>query len=172
MIERANWFDREFSFDLPVWMYPNILERLRGTPARIDDRIKALTQEGLTKRDPDSWSVQENVGHILDLEPLWIGRLDDFLSGKEELREADLSNKETYEADHNSKPIADILSLFQSVRNGFVARLEGCDEPTVLRTSTHPRLKTEIRLLDLVYFVAEHDDHHLARISQLVSRVG
>jgi hypothetical protein len=31
----------------------------------------------------------------------------------------------------------------------------------------HPRLKVRIRVLDLVFFIAEHDDHHLARISEL-----
>jgi hypothetical protein len=34
----------------------------------------------------------------------------------------------------------------------------------------HPRLKTPMRLIDHLYFVAEHDDHHHARIWELVSR--
>jgi hypothetical protein len=32
----------------------------------------------------------------------------------------------------------------------------------------HPRLKRLMRLVDHLYFVAEHDDHHLARIWELV----
>jgi hypothetical protein len=31
----------------------------------------------------------------------------------------------------------------------------------------HPRLNVRIRVLDLAFFIAEHDDHHLARISEL-----
>jgi hypothetical protein len=27
-------------------------------------------------------------------------------------------------------------------------------------------------VLDLAYFVAEHDDHHLARIGELIARTG
>jgi hypothetical protein len=49
----------------------------------------------------------------------------------------------------------------------FVARLDSYDEAIVSRTALHPRLKTKIRVIDLAFFIAEHDDHHLARISEL-----
>jgi hypothetical protein len=31
-------------------------------------------------------------------------------------------------------------------------------------------MKTPMRLVDHLFFVAEHDDHHLARIWQLINR--
>jgi hypothetical protein len=31
----------------------------------------------------------------------------------------------------------------------------------------HPRLKVNMRLVDMLYFQAEHDDYHLTRISEL-----
>ena len=34
----------------------------------------------------------------------------------------------------------------------------------------HPRLKQPMRLVDHLYFVAEHDDHHLAKIWEMISR--
>jgi hypothetical protein len=37
----------------------------------------------------------------------------------------------------------------------------------VQRTALHPRLNVRIRVIDLVFFIAEHDDHHLAQISEL-----
>jgi len=36
--------------------------------------------------------------------------------------------------------------------------------------STHPRLRTSMNAVDLAYFVAEHDDYHLARIGELLDR--
>jgi hypothetical protein len=30
-----------------------------------------------------------------------------------------------------------------------------------------PRLNQMIRVIDLAFFIAEHDDHHLARINEL-----
>jgi hypothetical protein len=32
----------------------------------------------------------------------------------------------------------------------------------------HPRLNQPMRVVDLLFFVAEHDDYHLARISELI----
>ncbi len=43
---------------------------------------------------------------------------------------------------------------------------------TLGKTALHPRLKTPMRLIDSLYFVAEHDDHHLAIISNLLRRAG
>ncbi|HEY0404371.1 MAG TPA: DinB family protein [Pyrinomonadaceae bacterium] len=168
MAQRIAWFTREFSFDLlPVWMYPNIVERLRGTPARLEDLLSALQPETLTRRDGGKWSMQEQAGHLLDLEPLGMHRLDDYEAGRSPLCAADLQNRKTHEANHNADSIARLLSAFRAERIEFVRRLDAYDEALIERTALHPRLHTEIRLLDLAFFIAEHDDHHLARISEL-----
>jgi uncharacterized damage-inducible protein DinB len=170
MIDSIKWFDRQFSFDLPVWMYPNIVERVRGTPARAEDLVRALPREILTRRDGDKWSIQEHVGHLLDLEPLGMWRLDDFAAGRETLSPADLENRKTWEANHNTRAIIEILAALRSARLEFVQRLESFDEAFIQRTSIHPRLKKPIRGLELAFFIAAHDDHHLAQISALMRK--
>jgi hypothetical protein len=49
-----------------------------------------------------------------------------------------------------------------------VARLEKLDAAAIARAAHHPRLNRSMRLLDLLLFAAEHDDHHLARIGEIV----
>ncbi len=168
MIDSMKWFDRQFSFDLPVWIYPNVVERLRGVPARVEDRVRSLPREILTKRDGDNWSIQEHVGHLLDLEPLGMRRLDEFSAERESLSSADLENRKTWEANHNARAITEILAALRSARLEFVQRLESFDEAFIQRTSIHPRLQKPVRVLDLAFFIAEHDDHHLAKISALI----
>lgn len=169
MVQRAFWFTREFSFDLlPLWMYPNVVERVRGTPARLEDLVRALPLEILTRREGEKWSIQEQAGHLLDLESLGMSRLDDYEAGREMLYAADLENRKTFEADHNSGPIEEILARFRAERMEFVRRLDEYDEAFVERTALHPRLKMKLRVLDLAFFIAEHDDHHLSRISELI----
>ncbi|MFQ5636866.1 MAG: DinB family protein [bacterium] len=141
---------------------------MRGTPARVEERVEGLLKEQLTKIVSETWSIQENIGHLADLEPLWLGRLDDLLSGASELREADLTNAATHNANHNSKPIAEIIGTFRELRQTFVARLDKLSEVEVLLAALHPRLKRPMRTIDLVYFVAEHDDHHLAQMTKLL----
>jgi hypothetical protein len=35
------------------------------------------------------------------------------------------------------------------------------------KSSLHPRLMKPMKIIDLAFFVAEHDDHHLAQITFL-----
>jgi hypothetical protein len=32
------WLERDFSFDTPKWMFPHVVERIRGGPARLEDK--------------------------------------------------------------------------------------------------------------------------------------
>ena len=167
MVERTEWIKRQFSFGLPLGMYPNVVERVRGTPARLEDLTRGLRPEILIRRDGDGWSIQEQVGHLLDLEPLGMLRLDDYEAERETLVAADMQNRKTHEANHNAHTIENILSAFRKERMEFVRRLDAYDEEFVQRTALHPRLNLKVRVIDLAFFIAEHDDHHLARISEL-----
>ena len=167
MLNRTEWIKRQFSFELPLGMYRNVVERVRGTPARLEDLTRSLPVEILTRREGDKWSIQEQAGHLLDLEDLGLKRLDDFEAGRETLVAADMTNQKTHEANHNAQTIENILAAFRRERMTFVHRLDNYDESIVQRTALHPRLKQKIRVIDLVFFIAEHDDHHLARISEL-----
>jgi len=167
MVERTEWIKRQFTLGLPLGMYANVVERLRGTPARLEDRMRAMPAEVLTRRDRDKWSIQEQAGHLLDLEPLGMSRLDDFEAGRDPLTAADMTNQKTHEANHNANTIKNILAEFRRERMAFVHRLDAYDDAFVQRTALHPRLQVKIRVIDLAFFIAEHDDHHLARISEL-----
>jgi hypothetical protein len=152
---------------MPVDMYLPVVDRVRGVPARLEELTRGVPPGALTRRDGESWSIQEHVGHLLDLEPLGDGRLDDFETGLDTLRPADLKNTRTHEANHNEASIDSLLAQFRAAREAVVARFDSYDEAFVMRGALHPRLKQTMRVLDLAYFMAEHDDHHLARISQL-----
>jgi uncharacterized damage-inducible protein DinB len=168
MSKHLKWTDRTFQFTFPVEVYPEIIERLRGTPARLEDRVKSIVPEIRTKRDGERWSIQENVGHLLDLEALVSRRLDEYLAGAEALHAADMSNRKTHEADHNGRAMAAILTEFRTRRMQLVNRLDNLAPETFAVIAHHPRLNVPMRLVDMLYFQAEHDDYHLARISELI----
>ncbi len=165
------WFERKFDFDFPVEQHPNLCARLRGTPARLEEIVSAVDRVVLVKkpRENDKWSAQEQAGHLADLEPLWMARVDDYLTEASQLTVADLSNRKTSEAQHNRRPIEEILAEFRGARLRLVSRVEKINPAIFARASLHPRLKTPMRLVDHLYFVAEHDDHHLAHIWELIN---
>ncbi len=172
MHELVPWFQRVFRFDAPEGIFPNVLERVRGTPARLEERLWSVPRQFLIRKEGDAWSIMENAGHFFDLEPLWAARVDDFIRGNERLQVADLTNRKTSEAGHNDSPLDKILSSFRSARSELVRKLETLDPAAFSKTALHPRLNTPMRLLDHLIFVAEHDDHHLARISLLMRTFG
>lgn len=75
------WFERGFVFDFPAQKLGEILERLRGTPCRVEELLRGTPIDLLTHRRDASWSIQENVGHLADLEPLWAARIDEVVAG-------------------------------------------------------------------------------------------
>ena len=168
MSKHLKWTDRTFQFNFPVEVYPEMIERLRGTPARLEDRLRTIASEILTQRDGERWSIQENAGHLLDLESLFGQRLDEYLAGAEVLHAADMSNRKTYEANHNQIPMQSILTDFRVRRTQLVARLDNLESQTFATVAHHPRLNVPMRLVDMLFFQAEHDDFHLARISELI----
>lgn len=167
MSQIAAWFERKFEFTFPLEQFPNLCVRLRGTPPRLEEMLRGVPRERMLARPGDKWSAQEHVGHLADLEPLWMARVEDFLVDGDQLTAADLSNRKTHKANHNARALSEILMEFRAGRLRLVERAEGLDAARFARTKLHPRLQQPMRLVDHLYFVAEHDDHHLARIWQL-----
>jgi uncharacterized damage-inducible protein DinB len=171
-MQQVKWFERTFNFDTNQNIFPSILERLSGTILRLENKIKLINPAIVTNRINHTWSIQENIGHLTDLEPLWLGRFEDIKNGELELRFADLQNTKTDLANHNNKPIEELLAEFKTVRQQTISLLENIDEEIVFKSALHPRLKTPMRTMDLFLFVAEHDDHHLARITEISKLIG
>jgi uncharacterized damage-inducible protein DinB len=169
MTTQGRWFDRRFELGLGTEAAPELLKRLRRTPERLADAVKGLPPEVLTRQSDGKWSIQENAGHLLDLEPLWDQRLDDYDAGVPDLHPADLENRKTHEAAHNDRPISDILTGFSAIRLRIVERLARMSPAELSRTALHPRLRQPMSVVDLCFFVAEHDDHHLRTIDELKS---
>ena len=163
------WFERKFEFSLPVEQYPNLCVRLRGTPARLEEILRGISRDALVGKPGDKWSAQEHAGHLLDLEPLWLARVDDFLADGDTLTVADLSNRKTHEANHNARELTETLAEFRTARLRLLERVGKFQPALFARSKLHPRLKQPMRLVDHLYFVAEHDDHHLARIWEMIN---
>ena len=79
-----------------------------------------------------------------------------------------MANADTYKASHNDYPISELLSHFRSTRAKFIHRLETIDERHLEKQALHPRLQQMITITDLLFFIAEHDVHHLTQIARLI----
>lgn len=164
MTQQTPWFERSFDFNFPVTNFPIIFSRLEGSLFRLQS-ILANADEEACSFSAEGWSVKEHLGHLFDLEDLWWKRLQDFLDGKELLTAADLNNTKTKEARHNENSLERLMQAFIVERQRTLEMVFGFDRGTLGLTAVHPRLQQPMRLVDALYFVAEHDDHHIAKIS-------
>lgn len=167
---KQKWFDKKFEFKYSPAYYDSLLNELMKTPEKISQIVSSLPEEVLIIKHDDRWSIKENIGHLIDLEELHDGRIDDFLAGKEILRPADLNNKKTDEANHNNKNISQLLIQLKQVREKFIERLSDLDASVRERVAIHPRLNQPMRPIDMAQFVLEHDEHHIQTIKELIVR--
>jgi len=167
MTHKENWLEKQFDFDFPASKYVEFIQFLRETPAIIETMVNGLPNETLIKRDADSWSIQENVGHFLTAESLFIGRLDDYESDVPVLRSARFEDNLTDKANFNEKDFQWIFDEFRTQRNIYINRLEELHPEDFEKAIMHPRLKKPMRLCDMLFFHAQHDHHHLKRITEL-----
>ncbi|MGB9235316.1 MAG: DinB family protein [Terriglobales bacterium] len=168
MTQVANWFGRKFDFSFLVELYPDLCMRLRGTPARLEEVVRGRAAERMVRAPQGKWSAQAHVGHLLNLESLWMARVEDYVAGRSELTVADLTNRPTFEARYNDRALEKILADFRKARLDMVNRLKELDAALFARVLPHPRMRVPMRLVDHLFFVAEHDDHHLAIIWEMI----
>lgn len=169
MVAPTPWFQRSFHFDFPVGLFPVVFSRLEGSLFRLNALLQNADDE-LCSHNENGWSVKEHLGHLYDLEDLWWKRLKDFSDHEPILTAADLNNTKTKEAKHNEKSLEQLMNAFAAERQKILETVYSFDQEMLSRTSIHPRLNQPMRLIDSLFFVAEHDDHHIAAISNLLRK--
>ncbi len=165
-MKKTPWFERKFPAIQDNGIFPSILERLEGTTARLTYKMKRMDTD-LTLSTEGKWSIKKEIGHLIDLEPLWHERAMQILRGESHLLIADLTNQKTHKADHDAQSVSQLIKAFRKQRQFLMNTLQNIHESDLEKSALHPRLGTLMRLIDLAFFVAEHDDHHLAQITFL-----
>jgi uncharacterized damage-inducible protein DinB len=166
-MKRTNWFDRVFPPQNDDGVFPCILERLAGTAARLKEKISSINAD-LTIAANGKWSIKKEIGHLIDLEPLWLARTLQIMDNQRDLKKTDLANTKTHETDHDARDFEALIQDFRQHRHELMRVLNSVTEADLDKAAVHPRLGTPMKIIDLAYFVAEHDDHHLAQITALM----
>lgn len=169
-MQQVKWTERKFLLGYNKSYIPLFMERLRGTAPRLEEMVAGIDDATASAPDGSAWSIKQHIGHLSDLEHIHDGRIDDFIDGHPILRAADMTNKATYEADHNNRFVADLLAELRRVRSAFLDRIDDLDEEVYSAEAMHPRLQQMMSLADMLYFVAEHDNSHLCRIAAILRK--
>ena len=158
------WFERNLEFGYPIEMLPYFLERLDGTAIRIEGKVKGVSNEILSKQLNGKWSVKQNIGHLAEVDEINFRRIYEMIAGVVQLSPAVFEPKK----DYNSQKVKDVIHYFYTTRLKNIRRYSELTESELTKSSLHPRLKVQMTPVDLAWFDAEHDDHHLVTINTIL----
>jgi uncharacterized damage-inducible protein DinB len=164
-MKKLEWFERTFSFGVPAGMLPFYLERLQGTTARLLKKVEGVSEELLSNKLDGKWSIKQNIGHLSEVDEIANKRMDEMVNGISPLSPAVFEPK----LDYNSRPVKEVLALFEKNRKENLKKYGQLSDDALAKSSLHPRLKVQMTPVDLAYFDAEHDDHHLVRINEILT---
>lgn len=163
-MKKLEWFDRQFTFGLPTGMLPFFLERLEGTLARIEKKVTGQSNEILSNQLNGKWSVKENIAHLAEVDEIALKRIDEMVNGISPMSPAVIQPGR----DYNAQSINEVVAFFRRNREMNLNRYSALREEHLMKVSLHPRLAVQMSPVDLAWFDAEHDDHHLVRISEIL----
>jgi len=157
------WFERHLTFDRPIEMLPFYLERLNGTMARIKEKVNRIPNDVLSSKLNDKWSIKQNIGHLAEVDEISNKRIGEMISEAAMLSPAVFEPK-----DYNPWPIEKVVALFYKNRKLNLEKYKSLSLHELHKSSMHPRLHLKMTPVDLAWFDAEHDDHHLVRINEII----
>lgn len=159
-----DWFERSFTFGLPPAMLPFYLERLEGATYRIEAKVRGVSDKVLSEKYNGKWSIKQNIGHLAEVDLVSNKRIDEMKSGAATLSPAVFEPK-----DYNPWPVEKVVAFFREARLSNLDKYKNIREADLLKGSIHPRLKLKMTPIDLAFFDAEHDDHHILKISDIIA---
>lgn len=160
-MKKLAWFERQFTFGLPMGMLPFYVERLSGTAIRIAEKVKGFSEDILSEKVNGKWSVKQNIGHLAEVDEIALQRIDQMLKGIPVMLPAVFQPK-----DYNPLPVREVLQYFEETRRKNVAKYRSLRDEDLVKSSLHPRLQVQMTPVDLAFFDAEHDDHHLVMMHE------
>lgn len=142
------------------------LDQLIIFPAALKGVIEKIDSKLLLDRPQQKWSIQTNIGHLLTMESLWIGRLDDFFLERPTLRPWNGTNADTDDAQFDLQNITQILEDFASIRTAHIRMIKENIELLSARSCLHEGSGKQITFQEHLQWIVSHDQQHLHIINE------
>lgn len=162
------WIDRTWEFNRDEKAAHLSVQILSATASKLQLLVGKTDPEQLKLRTNGKWSVNEHAGHLLTMESLWIAQLDDLVLGHENVRPWNGNNADTEAAEFNRQRLGKIIGDFEEIRMSHLNLLETYLPNALNMRAFLAEIKCDMTLADHLYFMAEHDLHHLLEIEKIL----
>jgi DinB superfamily len=163
------WSQRKFDYGRSLDELPVLLERVQGTTARLSAVLSRQPLQNLHLRVQGKWSVMEHIGHLITLQDRFEPRVDDFELRRDRLSDINLKDQQPIIQGHRLRAVGDVLEEFRLKRLAFAKRVERLHRGALEHVAYHACQDRSMRPMDMLFWIAEHDDHHLASIRGLLT---
>ncbi|MFM7678206.1 MAG: DinB family protein [Roseiflexaceae bacterium] len=141
------------------------IAKLSAFPARLHAFLAPLTDTQLTFRPHDKeWSILENIGHLIDIDRLYVERIDLMLSSERPHFAPFNPDDQVTAGMYQAKLLAELMATYTELRQATVAGLSTMAPDELTRVGIHTRFG-EITIMRLVEILVNHDEVHYTQMS-------
>lgn len=144
------------------------LSSLEAFPTVLKQQIQPLSDGALRYKPAGEWSAIENVGHLIDVEALWMGRIRQMLAAEKPALAAPDVDELVRRQNYQHKDPANLLHTFSEMRAETVAFLRTLKPLHLERRGIHPT-RGEVSVADVFRILAGHDVLHTNQIAKTVA---
>lgn len=144
------------------------IAKLRAFPAHLQSVVASLTAAQMRFKPANEWSVIENIGHLIDIDELYVGRVDRILA--EERPEFPRFEPDPIVAAKGYQQMDgnELLQQFIATRQATIDGLSTIEPDELDRAGMHA-VYGEMTLRRLVEQLANHDQKHLVQIHETLA---
>jgi len=143
---------------------------LTAFPTRLTALVTPLTDAQLQFRpDEKEWSVLENIGHLIEIDPLYVDRIDRILSEERPVFAPFDPDAGVRAADYQHKSLAELLATYVTQRQATIDGLSTIEPDELTRVGIHAKFG-EVSVARLVELLAGHDEIHYTQITNTIPR--
>lgn len=141
------------------------LEALAAFPAALRQQVAGLSDEQLRYRPAaGEWSIVEIIGHLIDVEALYVRRIGQMISAENPILERIDQEALVEQRDYQSKQAAQLLATFAEQRAAALDEVRYIRPANLARTGVH-YLRGQVTIAELLGVWSDHDQNHLRQVA-------
>ena len=152
--------------------YHAALTALTAFPAELRTLVAGISDDDAQRMpSPNEWSVVEVIGHLIDIDPLQIVRIDRILAEERPHFARFDPDAAVTAAGYGRRTLADVLAAFTDLRRATVDGLSTIAPDELSRVGVR-YTGQEVTLAQLLTAFAAHDQTHAQQIRAILAPKG
>ena len=144
------------------------LETLARFPEALGQQVQPLSDTLLRYKPAGEWSAIENVGHLIDIDVLWLARIRQMLAAETPTMAAINVDQSVLQHNYQHKQLVSLLHTHAENRAELIAFLRTLKPMHMERVGIHPT-RGPLTVAQSIGVIVWHDGAHTEQIAKTVA---